>query len=209
MSPTPRSVDTDKHLKAGVQCFVTLLDQRYLSTVLSVKGEIVRVTFPMREFPVPGMRVMLEFHDDLGFTSYECEVHEPPNEPGDGLQLKAPVGGARSHHRSFWRVPVRLEATIKHQVHPRKHECVVLDLSAGGVLVQTGAELTAGDVAELSFVLPGAGTAELTCKVVHMPTVSAGTGKLHGCEFVGPDPVLLRAITTYVRQRLRELDPES
>jgi len=202
-----RSVNPEEHIQVGNRCFVVLLEQRYLTTILKVDDDILRLSFPMREFPVEGMSVLLEFHDDLGFTTYVCEVVDAPKEPGDGLRVRMAPGGVKSRHRSFWRVPVKLEATMKDQVHPRRHPITVRDLSAGGVLAQADVPVNVGDVVDINLSLPAIESENITCKVVHTPEAENSNG-LFGCEFIAPDPVVLEVITAYIRKRLRELSPE-
>ncbi len=202
-----RSIRPEEHIQVGNRCFVVLLEQRYLVTLLKVTDDILRVSFPMGEFPVEGMTVLLEFHDDLGFTTYVCEVLEAPKAPGDGLLLRMAPGGVMSRHRSFWRVPVKLRGEMKDQVHPRRHPVTILDLSAGGLLVKADEAVKVGEVVDVKLALPGIESESITCKVIHTP-VSEDGGRLFGCEFIGPDPVVLETITTFIRKRLRELGPE-
>jgi len=202
-----RSVNPEEHVQVGSRCFIVLLDQRYLSTILKVADDVLRVSFPMRDFPVEGMTVMLEFHDDLGFTTYVCEVIDTAKAVGDGLRLRMAPGGVKNRHRSFWRVPVKLGAEVKDHVHPRRFAVTVLDISAGGVLIQADETVKVGEVVDMKLLLPGIESETLTCKVKHNPGIEHGKG-LFGAEFIGLDPYVLDTITAYIRKRLRELSPE-
>ena len=186
------------------------MGRRYLVAILHVSTDTLRISFPMIEMPLKGVCVDLEFHDEDGYTSYESEVLEDPAGVGEGLLLRQSPQMVRNRHRGSWRIPVRMKATIKGQVHPRRDEVNVVNMSAGGMLVRTERLLTMGDLVDIAFALPSEAPDTLVAEVVH---VSETEGKpspedLMGLRFVSPDPTTIRAITRYLWQRIREMHPE-
>ena len=207
VSTTIRAADS--HFQAGTRCLLVLMGHRFLVSIIRVAPETIRLSFPTGDFPVEGMRVELEFHDEAGYASYETEILEGPRQVGDGLLVKRPSEMNRNQHRSSWRVPTDLEADLKGHVHPRRYRVRVLNLSAGGLLGCAETPLVLGDTVELSLALPGFEQAALTAQVVH--TAAAGGAEagqtLVGLQFVALDPAVRTGISRYLWRRLRELYP--
>ncbi len=199
------------HFNEGERCLVILAGERFLVTILRVGGDRIQVTFPTSDFPIEGMHVDLEFHDENGYTAYESEVLETPREVGDGLVVKRPPSEMiRNNHRSAWRVPADFSVTMKHHVHPRRVEVPVINVSAGGMLLRTTMEVAVGDSIDLSFMLPGELKADqLLGRVMHVstPPDAAENEHLVGLHFVTPDARSREALSKYIWRRLRELDP--
>ena len=57
-------------LAEGVECLLNVTGRHFKVSVQSVQGEVVRVSFPAKDYPVAGMGAVLEFHDEVGFTYY-------------------------------------------------------------------------------------------------------------------------------------------
>jgi Tfp pilus assembly protein PilZ len=205
-------VSATEHFEPGARCLIEVLDRRYLSTVLNVAEDRLRLTFPTLDFPIDGMYVILEFHDDDGFTTYETEVISGPHQVGDGLLVKCPPAEYRSRHRSAWRVPGDFSVQLKGHVHPRRHEAPVVNVSTGGLLVKTHADVDLGDNVDLRFSLPKVEEELIMVgHVVHCAAEDKGAdhGRLVGMQFVSPDPAHVDQIRAYIRRRLRTLYPSS
>lgn len=204
-----RSRDTETHFVEGARCLLVLMGHRFLVTIVSVSPETVRITFPVQDFPMEGMYVNLEFHDELGYATYESEVIASPREPGDGLLLRRPPESQRTHHRSSWRVAADFRVEMKGHVHPRRYDAPVINISAGGLLVRSDAPVSVGDNVDLVFDLPGDGRKEALAEVVHVhvPEASRGGIPLLGLRFVGAEDVLKKSVTMYIWRRLRQLHP--
>mgnify|MGYP006298522215 CR=1 FL=1 len=203
---------TAEHIQEGNRCFVALMGHRYLVSILRVHEDRIRVSFPVSDFPVDGMRAVLEFHSPDAVTTYESEVLQRPREVDDGMVLARPHGRTRMRHRGSWRVPTSLKGKLRSHVHPRRHDCTVGNLSAGGalVLLPEEIEVVTGDDVELMFGLPHRPDKTFTGQVVHIvdPTGDPRAEMILGVEFISPDPGDLREVRGYLWERMREIDPE-
>lgn len=194
----------------GNRCLLLLMGQRYLVSIQQADENSVSVSFPIRDFPVEGMRVDLEFHDLEGYTRFESEVMVAPKALGDSLVLRRPPEVLRNYHRGSWRVPVDFKASVKGHVHPRRLSVPVINLSTGGMLLLTDAPLEVDDMLETKLPIPELEDEPFTCKVVHRADAAKSLGGLMqvGCSFVSPDPTSIKAISNYIMARLKELGPE-
>ncbi len=194
----------------GNRCLLLLMGQRYLVSIQDVAEESVTVSFPIRDFPVEGMRVDIEFHDTEGYTRLESEVLVAPKEIGDGLVLRRTPEFLRTYHRGSWRVPVDFKASVKGHVHPRRLSVPVINLSTGGMLLLTDSEMTVGDMLEAMVPVPTVEKDPFTCEVIHRADATHSLGGLVqvGCRFVSPDPTSVKAISNYILERLKDLGPE-
>lgn len=197
-------------LTKGSQCLLHVLGQHFLVDVLEVADDTIRVTFPGEDYPVAGMQVSLEFHDTEGFNSYVSEVLTGPETKSQSMVLKRPRGARRTHHRRSFRVPTDLTVQVKDQVHVRRYDAALLDLSSGGVLLDTVAPFDFSTTVEVTMSLPGELTHTVLGKVVHIgesPDNPGSGSKLLGVRFLSLSPQVLNSISRYIWKRLRELYP--
>ena len=187
---------------------LVLMGQRFLVGILSVGEEAVRVSFPMSDFPLPGMFVELEFHDEAGYTSYESEVLEIAEEAGDGLLLRLPPEPMRNNHRGSWRVPAGFKAALKGHAHPRIVEVEVRNVSSGGMLVygKVG-NLNIGDNLDMTLALPGMERERLVGEAVHIQESAEGGRSHMGIKFVSPDPIHISMMMAHVWYQVRQRRP--
>jgi hypothetical protein len=210
MSASADSNSQDHLFVTGNRCLLLIMGQRFLVSIQKVTEQTIEVSFPVRDFPVEGMRVDLEFHDMEGFTRFESEVLATPKELGDFLVIRRPPSYVRNYHRGSWRVPVDFKAEFKGHVHPRRVHVPVVNLSTGGLLVLTDGGFEVEDMLEATIPIPALAGEKMTCKVVHRANEAESVDGLvqTGCAFVSPDPTSVKAIASYIGNRLKELGPE-
>jgi len=196
-------------INAGGRCLLLISGQRFLVTVLASGDDWIKVTFPAADFPIEGMYVSLEFHDDEGFTLFESEVLESPRAPGEGLTLRLPERAQRNSHRTAWRVPADFRASVKGHVHPRVHDVPVLDVSAGGLQVSSDMDLAMGENVDVTFKLPGLGEHKVLGAVAHVVrTENDPKAPIRaGIRFINPELETSEAIKHYIRGRVAQLGP--
>ena len=200
----------DDSFQIGARCLLVLMGQRFLVSVIDAKPETLRLSFPVSDFPVDGMHVDLEFHDEQGYVSYETEVLHGPKELGDGMLVRRPPSVTRNQHRSSWRVPADFKAELKDHVHPRRTKVPVINLSAGGMLIRSSVPFEIGASVDVLLPIPQGDTHALIGQVMHLSQMEDARIEttLYGLRFVGGDPYVTQDITRYLWRRLRELHPE-
>lgn len=203
--------EMDVDLKKGNRCLLNLLGQHYMVTLLDVREHDIRTSFPGRDYPVEGMPVSLEFHDEAGFNEYPARVLEGPAQSGEGILLAKPGLLKRNHHRGSCRVPTDLTAQVKEQTHVRRYDAALVNLSGGGALLQTNAPFDFDMVLELFLSLPGELTHMILAKVVYVGATpeSSGRANLFGVSFMALPPAVEQSIARYIWKRLRELYAEA
>ncbi len=209
--PKPSSADsTAEHLQVGNRALLLLLGQRFLVGILEVTPAGVRVSFPVQNFPIEGMQVQLEFHDENGYTSCDMEVLESPKSIGDGLLLARTQSPFRTQHRTNWRVPAALAVSMREQAHPRPYEGHARNISAGGILVESDAALLVNDAVDLSFALPSGHRITTVAEVISVAASPERTSNAHlyGFRFLDLEPADAQALRQYIWHRLRELYPQ-
>ena len=178
-------------------------------TILETDERSIRVSFPGKDYPIEGMGVELECHDDTGFTAYRTAVLERPGKD-NAIRLKRPQRGIRNQHRDCFRVPTDLTAQVKDQVHMRKYDAAVLNLSTSGALLRTPAPFDFTTTVELTISLPGQPVHAILAQVMHVAESLDHRGDAEhflGLRFIGKDSLASRSITQYIQERLRELHP--
>jgi len=198
-------------MRAGSTCLLNVIGQYFLVDLLEVGEDSLRVSFPGTDYPVPGMIVHLDFHDAEGYDSFEAEVLEGPVKEHAGLVLSKPKESRRTQHRDACRVPTDLTVQVKDQIHVRRYDAGLLNLSAGGALIQTDAPFDFSTTLELTMSLPGERLLRILGQVVHISNETRASSpipqRLFGIRFVSLDSEVRRAISRYAWYRLREMYP--
>lgn len=196
-------------IRKGNSCLLSVTGRHFMVEITEVGEDSMRVSFPGIDYPVEGMNVELEFHDETGFVYYRVEVLEGPWD-GEGVLVTRPREAKRNQHRDAFRVPTDLTVQVRDHVHVRKYDADLLDLSSGGSLLQTEAPFDFNTTINISLSLPGESTHEVTAHVVHVveqDRTKRGPARIYGVKFIGTPPETCHAISRYVWTRLRELYP--
>ena len=195
-------------MRLGGTCLLNVIGQHFLVEILELGPDSLRVSFPGRDYPVPGMIVHLDFHDTNGFDSFEAEVLEGPSKAGSGLLLSKPSESRRTQHRDSCRVPTDLTVQVKDQVHVRRYDAALLNLSAGGALIETDAPFDFSTSLELTLSLPGEPLLRMLGQVVHVSDEATRPDRrTFGVRFVALSPEVHQSISRYAWHRLREMYP--
>ena len=208
---TKSSTETNKgpDIKKGNSCLLSVTGRHFMVEILDVKNDTICVSFPGLDYPVEGMWIEMEFHDKSGFSYYRVKVLKGPGE-GDGLTLERPREPRRNQHRDSFRVPTDLTVQVRDQIHIRKYDAALLDLSSGGALIQTDAPFDFNTTVEISLSLPGETAHNVLAQVVHMVEhnkTKRGPVRVYGIKLIGIQPEALISISRYVWNRLRDLYP--
>ncbi|NIA13377.1 MAG: hypothetical protein GWP08_04795 [Nitrospiraceae bacterium] len=197
-------------LAKGVECLLNVTGRHFKVTVQSVQGDWVRVSFPAKDYPVPGMSAVLEFHDEVGFTYYTTIVESGPPDAEGAIALRLQGDAQRSTHRGCYRASTDLTVHVREQNHVRQYDASLVNISGGGGLIRTCAEFDYTSVVEVTLSLPGESTFMVQAQVVHVdhaPNHGDSPSRYYGLRFVDVEPDVEQAITRYMWDRLRELYP--
>jgi hypothetical protein len=211
MTTALNAFDNGLHFRKGERLILLIMGERYLVSVLDVEPERVRVSYPAAHFPVEGMYVLMEFHDDEGYSTYESEVLATPHQPGDGLVLRRPHADRRASHRRAWRVEADFKAIIKDHVHPQKHEVDVINVSAGGLQFATQQVMEIGHNLDIDFDIPGRGHHKVLAAVAHLIVLEKDQHAPHrvGVKFINPEPETTKAVAEYIWLQVHRKHPEA
>jgi PilZ domain len=206
---TPGIGKLENDIREGNSCLLSVMNQYFMVDLVAVGEETIRVSFPGRDYPIEGMSVDLEFHDNNGFDSYRTQVVVGPDKSAGSIVLVRPTEPMRNQHRDSCRVPTDLTVQVKDQVHVRRYDASLINLSAGGALLGTDAPFDFSTTVEISLSLPGEATHSVLGHVMHIaegtPEAQGLGGKLVGARFVGLDPAASRSLNRFIWQRLRDL----
>lgn len=197
-------------VEKGHECFLNVTGRHFKVKILEAGPDTVRVAFPGKDYPVEGMGAALEFYDEEGYTYINTEVTEGPGGKGEGVLLKIRSEAKRNVNRSVIRVPTDLTVQVKEQVHVRKYDAALLDLGAGGALLQTEAVFGFHTLVEITLSLPGESTYTILGQVMHAaeaPKRHNAPSHFYGIRFTEVDPDFERSVGRYIWRRLRELYP--
>jgi Tfp pilus assembly protein PilZ len=200
----------DIWLAVGNECMLHVAGRHFLVKVVEVKDDLLRVTFPGKDYPVKGMRGEIQLHDEEGFFYYPIAVVEGPVPKGSGILLRKMSELKRSRHRESCRVPTDLLVQVKDEAHVRHYNATLLNVSAGGAFVQTDAPFDYSTTAELSISLPGEATHTIRCQIVDViPPCEGGhsVDRRFCLRFMEIDSEAEQCITRYVWERLQQMYP--
>ena len=195
----------EEHLSAGQTFLLRVGKEYFLSTIESLTSESLEVTVPSKDFPAPGMKVSMDFHDDDGCTVYKTEVIRGPSERRRSVRLKRPIPPRRVTHRQYTRVETTLPIRFREMGTVTYHQGTVMNLSAGGLLLKTAATHEFQKTLEMELGLPGNISLNMMGQIVHKAEQLNGPDgriSLYGCKFIRLDRRERKAITQYVIEQL-------
>lgn len=208
MSKESQTSAASSHVQPGAKCLLSVLDRHFMVEILGVEHDTLRVSFPGVDYPVDGMKVDLEFHDNTGFFCYHSNVLQGPQKRGDGIVLTMPEKCTRNEHRESCRVSTDLIVQVRDQVHLRKYNAHLRNLSAGGARIESEAAFELDTTIEMYLSLPGEPVATILGRVIHVGELANVCGHsmwLYGVRFLGLEADQQNAIVHYIWKRLREL----
>jgi len=194
-------------LGVGQECLLNVIGRHFKVRVIELTPDTVRVTFPGRDYPADGMHAILELHDDTGFHYFSTEVLEGPRPDAQGILIRNVAEMRRSFHRDHVRIPTDLTVQVREQVHVRRYNAALLNLSAGGALIQTDAVFEFNSVVDLTLSLPSEPAATIMGEIVHTVDSPSDNRHMYGIRFLDVDAVVVESITRYIWRRLPELYP--
>lgn len=195
-------------IEKGAECLLNFVGRHFKSRILEVGPDTFRVAFPGRDYPVPGLNIVLEFHDDLGFYYMPTSVVEGPHVKPGGITVRKVADVKRSTHRDSFRVTTDLTVRVRDHIHVRRYDAALVNISAGGALLRSDAPWEFDSTLEITLSLPGEQLYTLLGQVIHVATCPRSGQQLErmfGVKFIGVDPEIERAVTSYIFARLPEL----
>lgn len=198
-------VSREKGLQVGKACLLCVTGRHFMVEILDIDGDEVHISFPVRDFLVPGMSIMLEFHEPDGYLECCTQVLREPRERGENAVLRFPERSYWNAHRDSNRVNTDLMVHLREANHPRRYDGELKNLSTGGALIRTRAPLAIPFAIELTLSLPGEPIQYLRGRVVH----EGGSGcardaqfRVLGIRFVEMPGDTHDAIARYITERL-------
>jgi c-di-GMP-binding flagellar brake protein YcgR len=195
-------------LEKGMECLLNVTGRHFLVHVLELNGDLVHLSFPGRDYPVEGISANIECHDEDGFYYCQTEVVQGPRDDIVGIMVRKLSDFRRSTHRQSFRAPTDLTVQVKEQIHARRYNAALINISAGGALIQSEAPFEFNSLIELNLGLPSEPQHNILCQIVHM---IEGVGRNNvpvryfGLKFINVEGDVANAITRYACQQLRKL----
>lgn len=196
----------DSYMELNALFMLKTDKQTFLSRILSISEDEIVVSSPMEDYPLPDMTVELHFHDELGWYCFESVVKAAPDFDNPQISLSRPISAERFVHRKYTRVSTELEVQYKPIGSGDYRKAKILDLSVGGVLLQTDHQVDIEQNIEIKLSLPGQEIPPLTAMPCReMPETSEDTPPYYtGYEFVELSRETMYVIQDYLRRKLQE-----
>ncbi len=195
-------------IEKGQECLLNVTGRHFKVRIIEIDADTIQVTFPGKDYPADGMSAVLEFHDETGFHYCSTEVIEGPRSTREGILLRNASDMRRSFHRCNVRIPTDLTVQVKEQIHVRRYDAALVNLSAGGALIRTRATFDFNTVIDMTLSLPAEPAVKIMAEVVHvMEQVGGDDQRTYGLRFLDLEPEVVKSITHYIWQRLPGLYP--
>lgn len=189
-------------LRANTEGFLRTMGRLHLVRVLGTSEDTFWVTFPGADYPVEGMAVDLEFHEERGFYIYHTRVVIGPRKPGDGIVLRRTESLEFRQHRREWRVPVDLKAGLLAANNGRACTAQLLNLGSGGAMLRTPLQFELGDMVQIRLQIRRHRALLLPAQVIRIET----DGRF-ALRFIDVPASDVRDLIHFVWERIRETYP--
>jgi c-di-GMP-binding flagellar brake protein YcgR len=198
-------MSSEERLRVGDTFLLRAGKEYFLSTIESVTEHSIEVTVPAKDFPPPGMKVSMDFHDDDGCSIYKTEVIRGPSAKKQSARLRRPGPPERITHREYTRIETDIPVRFREIGTVTFRQGQLINLSAGGALLRTAETDEFHKLLEIDLKLPGGSRMSLFGQIIHKAEQMTGpTGRvsLYGCKFVRLDWQERKTIIQYVREQL-------
>jgi c-di-GMP-binding flagellar brake protein YcgR len=209
-------MDTRRWIREGLLINVSYSlegGEWYPSKILKVGGKSFFITPPKRQSaPLAienGSMFRVSLPSEQGLVQFTSRVMGKGMEPELSMELEFPKEITRMERRAYPRLPVRLEAYYS-EIHAGSGELaftpsLALDISAGGILMETRRACPQETLVRLKFQIP-IGDREEEVVVVGRIARSLHTGSLGnhqvGVEFIDISPRLQESVVRFVTGKL-------
>ena len=197
-------MNNEEQLRVGETFLLRAGREYFLSTIESVTDRSLEVTVPSKDYPTPGMKVTLDFHDDNGCTVYKTDVIRGPGAKRHSARLKRPGPPQRVTHREYTRVETNLAVRFREMGTVAYHKGHIVNVSAGGMLLKSTHAHEFERLLEIELELPESPVMTVLGQIVHKAEQLNGRNErvsLYGCKFARLDRQHRRAIVQYVRSQ--------
>lgn len=197
-------------LQAGREVTLCLPGRRVPSRILAVAQDTVGVTMDTEPFPDEGMGVSLEFATPQGACSFYTRVIIRPREPGGALILMRAPNISGAERRRTWRIPMSVPAPVRRIAAGRAESMLLVDISTGGALLETGIPLQLNEMLDICLALPEQEPHVVRARVVRAeaPAPCSEGGLRFGVLFVEMAADARRELTHFMWERLLRLYPK-
>ena len=200
------AIDPARCILAGSRGKLNVMGKCLSVEVLDVGKHMIRVSFPVGDWPAEGTPVELDLPFEHEFVHYRAVVaNEPETAYFAGLVLSDPILcepelALRRHSR----VPTDLTVQVKESPHPRRFDALVVNLSIGGALLRSKLAAEPGHKLAIDLSLPCHCVERIRARIVYAaPEAEFDGGRLLGVCFVNQKSETASAISDYVDQRLQ------
>ena len=191
----------------GAHCLLRVMGQQFWIRVTESGDDAMRVSFPGLDYPLEGMQIELELHEEGGYRVFNTHMIGRGETLEEGIVLAPPQERQQRTHRSAIRVDTQLPVIVKDQVSLKKHEGTLINLSQGGALFTTEAPFDFDSTIEMTLTLPGEPAYTFMGQVRHVDSARGATHRQIGIRFISPESVAMTAVEQYIVTQLRALYP--
>lgn len=194
-------------LEQGRSIYLRFGGRRVPSEILAVAQDTIGVSLDEPPYPVRGAAVSLEIETPQGLLSYYTRVIVRPGGPGEAMILmRAPnVNGAE--RRRDWRIPMNALMQFRRITPAKVSNAQLLNLSIGGVLLETPMSMDVAELLDLVLNLPESVQHVVRGRIVRREAEPGPAGVRYGVLLVDTPAPARRALTEFMWARLMTLYP--
>jgi hypothetical protein len=196
-------------IQKGGKCYLRFAGQRVPAEIVDVCEQLIRLRCPEDGVPVRGKGLTIELDAGVGTAGFFAQVvTASPGNLHEIVLMRAP-GLDRIELRGQLRVPASLKASLSNPQADGPAEADVINVSTGGMLIETDASLEVGDAVHLLITGEGQLSLEITGAVVHTYThqPSDRDRVRAGIRFLAPDAACQQSLSWYIWKRVEQVFP--
>lgn len=175
--------------------------------ILAVAQDTIGVSLDEPPYPARGGPVSLEIETPQGTLSYYTRVIIRPSAPGEAMILMRAPNIAGAERRRDWRVPMNAYTQFRRIAPAKVSNAHLLNLSVGGVLLETGMNMEVAELLDLVLNLPESAQHVVRGRIVRRETAPAPAEARYGVLFVETPSPARRSLTEFMWARLMKLYP--
>ena len=194
-------------LQEGRAVFLRFGGRRAHSVILAVAQDTIGVTLDTPPYPPRGTAVSLEIETPAGLATYYTRVIVRPSGPGEAMILMRAPNVAGAERRRDWRVPLNALTQFRRIAPAKAGSAQVLNVSIGGVLLETAVSMDVAEFLDIVLHLPEAPQHVVRGRIVRREAAHESGPDRYGVLFVDTPAPARRVLTEFIWRRLLLLYP--
>lgn len=196
----------EKHQGLIIYSESILSCEKLQALIHNITEDYITIYIPVSHVNIKeGTDLKVNFWDENATYEFDSITFSPLSSSST-INIARPKALRKIINRAYPRVAVKIKGFIFDLDHKKESKCLILNISAGGVLVSSAAGRSVNDNIKLNFTLPnGTDFLDVAGEIIWAKNIKDGTSHAHyGIKFQFLSQIRRRKLVKFVNSKITE-----